>query len=92
MHLLLSEENAKMYFEQLHKTDELTEDELDNVVGGGCYYSDGRLIVTDLNCCEHFVVMPSYSNSPNAHSCNFCQYVVFEHGLNLCNNWSNREK
>ena len=33
----LTEEEAKAYFEQLHpKTGELSDDELDNVSGGGC--------------------------------------------------------
>ena len=34
----LTEEEAKAYFEQLHpKTGELSDDELDNVAGGGCH-------------------------------------------------------
>lgn len=34
-HMGLSEEDAKMYFEQLHpKTGELSDDDLDNVTGG----------------------------------------------------------
>ena len=32
----LTEDSAKAYFDQLHKTGELTDDELDNVAGGGC--------------------------------------------------------
>lgn len=34
----MNEENAKVYFEKLHKTGELSDDELDNVAGGGCGY------------------------------------------------------
>ena len=38
----LTEESAKAYFEQLHpKTGELSDEELDNVAGGGCYSNDG---------------------------------------------------
>lgn len=32
----LSDENAKIYFERINKTGELSDDELDNVAGGGC--------------------------------------------------------
>lgn len=42
----MTEESAKAYFAQLNpKTGELSDDELDNVSGGGCY-SDNRLVVT----------------------------------------------
>ncbi len=47
----MTEENAKAYFEQLHKSGELADDELDNVAGGGCYKGD-RLIVSVANFCE----------------------------------------
>lgn len=87
----ISEENAKMYFEQLHKTNELTDDELDNVVGGGCYYSDGRLIVTDLNSCDNYVASLAYRNSPSAHGCAYCKYRVHEHGLCLCDHPANHK-
>ena len=32
----LNEKEAEIYFEKLHKTGELSDDELDNVAGGGC--------------------------------------------------------
>ena len=32
----LTEESAKAYYEQFHKTGELDDNELDNVAGGGC--------------------------------------------------------
>ncbi len=50
----LDEEGAKAYFEQLHKTGELSDDELDNVAGGGCYNGD-RLVVTLYNQCYEWV-------------------------------------
>ena len=49
----LTEESAKAYFEQLHKTGELADSELDNVSGGGCYH-DGKLVVTHLNGCDYW--------------------------------------
>ena len=43
----LTEESAKAYFDRLHpQTGELSDDELDNVAGGGCYSSGGRLKTT----------------------------------------------
>ena len=50
--LELTEESAKAYYEQLHKTGEVSDDELDNVSGGGCYTKDGRLVVTVANFCD----------------------------------------
>ena len=32
----ITEEQARVYFDQTHKTGELSDDELDNVSGGGC--------------------------------------------------------
>ncbi|MCH5187402.1 MAG: hypothetical protein J1F63_03275 [Oscillospiraceae bacterium] len=37
----LTEELAKEYFERLHATGELADDELENVSGGGCRTVDG---------------------------------------------------
>lgn len=43
----MSEAQAKAYYEQLHPASgELSDDELDNVAGGGCYAGDGRLVVS----------------------------------------------
>lgn len=47
----MTEESAQAYFNQLHKTGELSDDELDNVAGGGCHSSDGRLVVTVGHIC-----------------------------------------
>ncbi len=50
----LDEEGAKAYFEQLHTTGELSDDELDNVAGGGCY-NGGRLVVTKFHNCKNWI-------------------------------------
>ena len=56
----LTEEEAKTYFDQLHpQTGELSDDELDNVAGGGCYSSGGRLKTTCGHKCKHYVDGPS---------------------------------
>ncbi len=40
-----TEENAKAYFETMHKSGEISDDELENAVGG-CKTSDGRRVVS----------------------------------------------
>ena len=47
----LDEESAKAYFEKIHKLGELSDDELDNVAGGGCG-SDYKQEYTSLTCCS----------------------------------------
>lgn len=47
----MTEESANAYFEQLHRNGELSDDELDNVAGGGCSTSGGYTVVTSgLDC------------------------------------------
>ncbi|MBQ3507357.1 MAG: Nif11-like leader peptide family RiPP precursor [Clostridia bacterium] len=49
----MTEEEAKTFFAQLNPpSGELSDDELADVAGGGCYGSDGRLIVTILHSCD----------------------------------------
>ena len=51
----MTEESAKAYFDLLHpKTGEMSDDELDNVAGGGCYSQGGRLKTTSGYRCKHF--------------------------------------
>lgn len=50
----LTEEGAKAYFEQMNKTGELEDDELDSVAGGGCHKKDGRLVVTIMYGCDYW--------------------------------------
>ncbi len=51
----LTEESANAYFAQLKTVSgELSEDELDQVSGGGCHTSDGRLVVTVGNICGYW--------------------------------------
>ena len=51
----LSKESATAYFEEMHKSGELSDEELDNVAGGGCHSKDGRLVVTIRYSCENFI-------------------------------------
>lgn len=48
-------EEAETYFEQLHpKTGELSDEELDNVAGGGCYAPGGNLLTTIGHGCKYY--------------------------------------
>ena len=93
----LTEEEAKAYFEQLHpKTGELSDDELDNVAGGGCHAKDGRLVVTIGHICDKFCcqfcgggrVKPPAQRCARCDalaSCSSCTHCTYERGLWLCN-------
>ena len=51
----ITEESAKAYFDLLNpKTGELSDDELDNVSGGGCCSDGGRLKTTSGYRCKHY--------------------------------------
>lgn len=101
----LPEDEAKAHFEQLNKSGELSDEELDNVSGGGCYYKDGRLVVTHGNSCDEWSCQ--YCNKsfrphaywtlpggyvPNRYHCDTCWYMVYEHGLWLCDNPARKKK
>ena len=82
----LTEEEAAEYFTQINKSGELSDEELDNVAGGGCHNKDGRLIVSEFYHCEHAVFTKiSYQ------SCVTCKYSSYEKGLRLCNHPANRK-
>ena len=93
----LTEEEAQTYFEQLHpKTGELSDDELDNVAGGGCHIRDGRLVVAFSHLCDNFSCKfcGGRRAKPPAHacahcdaiaSCSSCNHCTYERGLWLCN-------
>ena len=91
----MTEESAKAYFEQLHpKTGEITDEELDNVSGGGCH----RLVVSVMHCCDEwrckddgsqyyeYGIMVCCNTCGVDAYCRSCQYCTYEKGLWLCNN------
>ncbi len=80
----LSEESAAAYFEEMHKSGELSDEELDNVAGGGCHSKDGRLIVSEFYSCEYGVFLKVFDCS-----CVSCKYSSYEKGLRLCNHPAN---
>ena len=77
----LTEDEAKMYFNNLHKEGELADEELSNVAGGstcinGRYYSDdpeGYLITTLGNTCDLYE-LASNPMSYDDGSCYHCKH------------------
>ena len=100
----ITEESAKAYFDLLNpKTGELSDDELDNVSGGGCYNGD-RLVISVMHYCDEWRCKDDGSQcsiqgplaccntckiAAYCHSCHYCSY---EKGLRLCNNQANMKK
>ena len=90
----LSEDKAKEYFERLNNSGELSDEELDNVSGGGCYYKDGRLVVTAFYLCKryeckfcgikgyHFCKARNCGAEP---ACMECKYKTNKGARMLCN-------
>ena len=100
----LTEEETKAYFDRLHpQTGELSDSELDNVSGGGCYNGD-RLVISVMHYCDEWRCKDDGSQcsiqgplaccntckiAAYCHSCHYCSY---EKGLWLCNNQANMKK
>lgn len=70
----LTEAEAASYFEQLHpKTGELSDEELDNVAGGGCYANDGALLTTIGYKCKLYEAAPDRAFGVKG-TCHRCRY------------------
>ena len=105
----MTDEDAKAYLDELQKykadsTGELSDDELDDVSGGGCH-KDNRLVVTVFHKCWRFkcicdsnlpfsiqqkdVMKGTCSYCYRSYKCRNCKYITYEKGLWLCNNPAN---
>ncbi len=88
----MTEESAKAYFDQLHKTGELADEELGNISGGACHARDGRMITTVLNYCSHWQCdndrdISKYSEEifgGSTYVCQSCGTVAFCKTCALC--------
>ena len=87
----MTEESAKAYYELMQsqtKIGELSDEELDNVSGGGCHKDDGRLIVTVGNRCDLWICKEHANNMPGAPGkCPIvsCSHSYFNSTYNGCN-------
>lgn len=74
----LTGEEAKAYFDQLHPgTGELSDEELDNVAGGGCYAYDGALLTTIGYRCKLYEAAPDRAFGVKG-TCHRCKYWDIE--------------
>ena len=97
----MSAEEAESYFAELHKSGELSDDELENVSGGGCRKNGHLVVVLGYDCvlwrCKDHrqpkVKAPDGERCANyksgcrkVGSCKECYYCHYEKGLWLCYN------
>lgn len=94
-----TEENARVYFNALNQSGEMSDGEID-ASGGGLKYHD-RIIITHLNSCHQFrcakcgrneeqVQMDWKYNTPSCSSnvfCCNCQYFSYDTIFWVCNNY-----
>ena len=94
----MTAEEAQKIFAQLHsQSGELSDDELDNVAGGGCH-NGGRLVVSAMHYCDEWRceddgsqwvidgMLECCKTCRVTAYCHSCQYCTYEKGLWLCNN------
>ena len=94
----MTEESAEAYYNLLHpQNGEVSDDELDNVAGGGCH-NGGKLVVSVMHYCDEWRCKDDGSQCDidgilvNCNTCRVaaycfsCKYCSYEKGLWLCNN------
>ena len=94
----MTEESAEAYCNLLHpQNGEVSDDELDNVAGGGCH-NGGKLVVSVMHYCDEWRCKDDGSQCDidgilvNCNTCRVaaycfsCKYCSYEKGLWLCNN------
>lgn len=70
----LTIEQAESYFNSIHKSCELSDEELDNVTGGGCYDHHGYLYTTIAYGCEHYEERGSFGVAGTCCRCKYWDY------------------
>ena len=93
----MTKESAEAYYNLLHpQNGEVSDDELDNVAGGGCH-NGGKLVVSVMHYCDEWRCKDDGSQCDidgilvNCNTCRVaaycfsCKYCSYETGLWLCN-------
>lgn len=70
----ISEEEAEAHFEQLNRSGELSDDELDDVAGGGCFKNEDRYVDT---------LKKMYEGKRVRCNCATCPVCGSDHGIVL---------
>ncbi len=102
----ITAEQAQEIFARLNqKSGELSDDELDNVAGGGCHNGEGYLVVTAAHSCDLWKCKKCgstelqmningakiiCSNGDSYQACAHCSYCISQAGLLICTNPRNR--
>ena len=78
----ISREEAEEIYAELNQARELSDEELENVTGGGCYSTDkhGMLIVTFGNSCKLFERNAGHSGS----TCTSCRWAFLDGYIAYC--------
>ena len=78
----ISKEEAEEIYAELNQAGELSDEELENVTGGGCYSTDkhGMLIVTFGNSCKLFERNGGRSGS----TCTSCRWAFIDGYIAYC--------
>lgn len=69
----ITQEQAQEFYRKLHATMELSDEELDNVSGGGCYTDEGYLETTIGYKCEYYEESPAMDLGVKGTCCR-CKY------------------
>ncbi|MDE5754256.1 MAG: hypothetical protein K2H89_06930, partial [Oscillospiraceae bacterium] len=97
----LTQDEAREYFSELHgqsqKTGELSDDELDNVSGGGCHVKlNGKkyTVVTSCHSCSHYCdrgsephcseLRKAWMDYSRRGKCGWCHYLEFKGSTGYC--------
>lgn len=82
----ITNEEAASYFAKLNpQSGDISDEELKSVAGGGCYSSNGYLVVTSLYSCYLFE-----SRRAGGDVCANCKYHSFDDWTEICLNQDNR--
>ncbi len=79
-----TEENAKAYFEAMHSSGELADEEMDVSAGGCAVRAHGQKMVSIVNSCSHWTC--DICNSQNSHLTRKENYLPEEQLFKSCSN------
>ena len=97
----MTEESAEAYYDKMHQTGELADEELDNVSGGQCKNGDKYVVIATMTCEQwkcpdcggHLydsIFVSHLHDCKNGKTkpayCTNCVYCTYERGLWLCSN------
>lgn len=70
----ISENDARRYYDALHKSGEIDDDDLNSVSGGACYTNDGYLKTTIGHSCKYYERQSGVNPNALDNTCYACKY------------------